>query len=105
MFYYFFLILDYSNDKNNVELNNFKSNFQSINIFHNYFTTHLSKTKLKNQKKLLEIKMNQLKDLIKFQYIIFDCSCWTFVDSVGADALKDVSIKINLNTFLFYLKI
>uniref|UniRef100_A0A5K4EQB2 Putative sulfate transporter n=2 Tax=Schistosoma mansoni TaxID=6183 RepID=A0A5K4EQB2_SCHMA len=99
---------DHSNEIKSMEetpdpLEASNENHQKSNLNENYFKrkffNHFIKKKLLTLNEKLELEMERTKliekldtinQLITFNFIIFDCSCWTFMDIVGADELKQV---------------
>ncbi|VDQ01633.1 unnamed protein product [Trichobilharzia regenti] len=49
------------------------------------------KVKLEVKKKKITEKLRLVNQSLTFKFLIIDCSCWTFIDIVGADELKQVS--------------
>nr|CAH8857490.1 unnamed protein product [Trichobilharzia regenti] len=48
------------------------------------------KVKLEVKKKKITEKLRLVNQSLTFKFLIIDCSCWTFIDIVGADELKQV---------------
>ncbi|RTG87072.1 uncharacterized protein DC041_0005289 [Schistosoma bovis] len=76
-----------------------KSNLEKKSFKRKMFHYFIKKRKLLtlNEKSKLEMerikqieKLEIINHLLTFNYLILDCSCWTFIDIVGADELKQV---------------
>ncbi|CAH8572225.1 unnamed protein product [Schistosoma guineensis] len=76
-----------------------KSNLKKKSFKRKMFHYFIKKRKLLtlNEKSKLEMerikqieKLEIINHLLTFNYLILDCSCWTFIDIVGADELKQV---------------
>lgn len=70
------------------------TNFNTVSIpIPNTETGNCTATLEQKRAELLR-DLTELEEKCKVQYVILDCSRWTFVDFVGAEQLDQVSVSV-----------
>lgn len=77
---------------------------KSVSVF-NTLSIHVPVTEIKSSQNVLERRraklirhLAALEEKCNLQILILDCSCWTFVDFVGAEELDQVSLYVCVRT-------